>query len=121
MLRDDGHPLRGVYTETFAVRVSNTGNVTSISEAFGNASFSAFPNPFSEELHFNLNLNSKAQSIIIYNLLGQKVDEIQLKTLGVGAQKVPWQNAGKYAAGTYVARLVAADKSVQTLKFTKIK
>jgi hypothetical protein len=120
MLRDDANPLRGVWLETFAVKVSSTGGVTSTPEAFSHASFTAFPNPFSEELIFTLNQTGKAESILIYNLLGQQIDKIQLKTLGLGEQKVQWQNAGKHAAGTYVARLISADKSVQALKFTKL-
>ena len=120
MFRDDANPMRGVWVETFAVRVSATGGVTGTPEVLASSKFSAFPNPFTNELNFNLNLQTKAESIVIYNLLGRKVEEIALKTLGLGEQKVQWPNAGKYAAGTYIARLISEDKTVQTLKFTKM-
>ena len=98
-----------------------TANLTGTSETeLTSATLTAFPNPFTDELTFSLNLTSKAESIIIYNLLGQQVDEISVKTLGLGAQKIKWQNAGKHAAGTYVAKLISRDKKVQTLKFTKL-
>ena len=95
-------------------------NVTTTPEPLQKQLFTAFPNPFSDELNFNLDLTTKAENIVIYDLLGQKVDVISLKTLGLGAQKVKWQNAGKHAAGAYIARLISADKTVQTLKFTKV-
>ena len=98
----------------FSTATGTNGLVSGISE------LRAFPNPFKDELTFNLNLQTKAESIIIYNLLGQQVDEIPLKTLGLGEQKVQWQNAGKHAAGTYVAKLISLEKTIQTLKFTKI-
>ncbi len=120
LVRDNGNSLRGVHVETIAVRVSATGGVTGSKADLPKAEFSAFPNPFSSELNFRLNLKTKAESIIIYNLLGQQVDRISLATIGVGEQKLQWQNAGKFAAGTYVANLVAADRTVQTLKFTKL-
>ncbi len=119
MVRDEFN-LRGVHVETVAVRVSATGGVTGTKDELATEIFSAYPNPFSEELTFRINLKTKAESIVIYNLLGQQVDKISLTNIGVGEQRLQWQNAGKYAAGTYVAKLVSGDKAVQTIKFTKL-
>lgn len=121
-VKDNACPIKGFQTYTFGVNVGVANRVTGISEISSPKNgFSVYPNPFSASgLNFNLNLKTKVESIQIFNLLGQKVDEIQLKTLGTGEQKVPWPNAGHYAAGTYVAKLVSADKTVQTLKFTKL-
>lgn len=121
LVMDDACPVKGHQIHTFGVKVTANGSVTGLQEnQTAKTTFTAFPNPFSEELYFNLNLQTKAESIAIFNLLGQKLAEIPLKTVGVGAQKVQWPNAGKQAAGTYIARLVSADKTVQTLKFTKL-
>ena len=120
MFRDDASILRGVHIETFAIRVSHTGSVTNTPEAFREETFVAYPNPFSEQLHFKLNLHTKAESLKIYNLLGQQIDEIKLQHSGLGEQHLQWKNAGKYAAGTYVAKLISQDKKVQILKFTKL-
>ncbi len=120
LVRDNASSLRGVHVETIAVRVIATGGVTGTKDELATENFTAYPNPFSSELNFRLNLKTKAESIVIYNLLGQQVDRIPLATIGVGEQKLQWQNAGKYAAGTYVAKLVLGDKAVQTIKFTKL-
>ncbi|MFC5271865.1 T9SS type A sorting domain-containing protein [Adhaeribacter terreus] len=120
-LRDNANPLRGVHTETFAVRVSNATGVTGIKNAFtSNANFTAYPNPFTDQVTFRFNQQSKAESIIIYNLLGRQVDQITISRTASGEQNMQWQNAGKHAAGMYVAKLVSAGKAIQTLKFTKL-
>ncbi len=120
LVRDNANPLRGLHSETIVVRVSATGGVTGTKELPAEARFTAYPNPFSSELNFRFNLKTKAESIVIYNLLGQQVDRISLANIGIGEQQLQWQKAGKYAAGTYVAKLVSADKTIQTLKFTKL-
>ena len=118
---DNACPIKAHQIHTFGVKVTANGSVTGTPEKLaGPVSFSAFPNPFSEEITFNLNSETKAESIVIYNLLGQKVDVITLKTLGLGEQKVPYTNASKFAAGTYVARLVSGNQTLQTIKFTKL-
>ena len=120
-VQDNACPVKGYSTHTYGVRVSATGGVTSVNEisVAGNG-FSVFPNPYTNDLHFKLNLKTKAESIKIYNVLGQQIDQITLKSAQNGEQNLAWKNAGKYAAGTYVAKLVSSDKTVQTLKFTKL-
>jgi hypothetical protein len=84
------------------------------------ALFTAFPNPFTTEINFRLSGPARAESILIYTLAGQLVDEITIPRNVSGEAQVQWQNARKYAAGTYFAKLVYADKTTQTLKFTKL-
>ena len=120
-LRDNANPLRGVHTETFAVRVSNTGGVTGIRNTFAaGAGFTAYPNPFTDKVNFKFNPQIKAESIVVYNLLGQQVDQISITKNATGQQQVAWENAGKHAAGLYMAKLISEGKTIQTLKFTKV-
>src|SRR5688572_25983052 len=120
-VQDNACPVKGYSTHTYGVRVSATGGVTSVNEISVAANgFNVFPNPYTNDLHFKLNLKTKAESIKIYNVLGQQIDQISLKNAQAGEQNLAWKNAGKYAAGSYVAKLVSADKTVQTLKFTKL-
>ncbi|MBK0403983.1 T9SS type A sorting domain-containing protein [Adhaeribacter sp. BT258] len=120
-VRDNACPVRGAQVQTFGVRVSNTGGVTATNETIAaNTSFLAYPNPFTNQVSFKFNLPAKAEKIVICNVLGQQVDQISISKTTTGEQHVQWQNAGKHASGIYVARLVAAGKTVQTLKFTKL-
>src|SRR5690606_12893588 len=117
-LEDDACPVMGVTVGWLKFEVFGaTGIRPNLKNASG---FTAFPNPFTESLNFKLNTVTNSETIQIYNLLDKQIDEIQRKTVGSGAQKVQWTNAGKYAAGTYIAQLVSKDKSIQALKFTKV-
>ena len=103
----------------FGVRViSRTTGIKDATSA-GNT-FIAYPNPFSEEVTFNVSGNVKAQSIAIYNLLGQQVDELKIDRTPGREQKVTWKNAAKNASGTYIARLIANGKIQETIKFTRL-
>lgn len=86
----------------------------------GGADLKAFPNPFTDALTFSFNLKTRAERILIFNVLGKPVDQIELSLPGTGPQKVAWINAGKFPGGTYVAKLVAADKTIQTITFTRL-
>ena len=120
-LSDNACPIVGKEDLILGVRVVKANTPLAIKENSAEAtSFTAFPNPFTDQITFRFTQVAKAESILIYNLLGQQIDEIQLKTVGFGEQKVPWQNATKHAPGTYVARLITKDKTIQTLKFTKL-
>ncbi|MBK0403986.1 T9SS type A sorting domain-containing protein [Adhaeribacter sp. BT258] len=120
-LRDNANPLRGVHTETFAVRVSHTGGVTGTTDALiFNANFTAYPNPFTDKISFKFNQQAKAESIMIFNLLGQQVDQITISKTASGTQEIKWETSGKHAAGLYVAKLISEGKTLQTLKFTKV-
>jgi hypothetical protein len=120
-VRDNACPVRGAQVQTFGVRVSNTGGVTGTNESLAaNTSFMAYPNPFSSQVSFKFNLTTKAEKIVICNVLGQQVDQITIQKTATGEQHVRWENAGKHAAGIYVAKLLGAGKTMQTLKFTKL-
>ncbi len=118
---DNACPLKGVQVHTFGVKVSATGGVTGVKDHHESSPvFSAYPNPFTDEIYFKFSLKTKAESIVIFNLLGRQVDQISLSNAGLGNQTIPWKNAGKFAAGIYVAKIKSADNSVETLKFTKL-
>lgn len=121
MLRDDASPLRGVVTQTLAVRVNQSGGVTGLKETALVAGFQAIPNPFSEKMSFRFEQRLLAGSLVIYNGLGQPVDQIPVKTPGEGPLKVNWEKAGQFPAGTYVARLISETGPVQTVKFVKLR
>jgi hypothetical protein len=121
VLKDNASPWRGYHERTIGVRVRQNGNVTGLKNTFAsNAGFTAYPNPFSNQVSFKFNQQIKAESIVICNVLGQQVDQIKISKPASGQQHVAWGNAGKHAAGIYIARLIAENKTVQTLKFTKV-
>ncbi|HSI91294.1 MAG TPA: T9SS type A sorting domain-containing protein, partial [Adhaeribacter sp.] len=116
---DDACAVKGLQTKTFAVRVSNTGGVTGISKDLTNqASFTAYPNPFSAEITFKVKQTQLQQQILIYNVLGQQVDQLQLNGNVNTEQEVIWQNAAKFPAGQYVARF--SNGNGQSLKINKL-
>ena len=117
IVKDDACPVRGVTTKMVGVRVLKSLGVDKPHKA--NAGFMAFPNPFTNEVHFRISQVTKTQRILIFNLLGEKVDEIQLSPTH-GEQNIKWQNAQRYTSGTFLAKLISEDKTIQTLKFTKL-
>src|SRR5690606_8986442 len=53
VLKDDADTLRGYHERTIGVRVSNTGGVTATRDELKfHANFTAFPNPFTEQINF---------------------------------------------------------------------
>jgi hypothetical protein len=121
IVKDDACPGKGYHSETIGVRVKNAISVTGSKEeqAFS-AGFIAFPNPFTHEVSFKFSGKKAGQTILIYNSLGQEVDRIALTSVHSETQQVRWDKGEVFAAGTYIAKLIAADRSVQTLKFTKV-
>ncbi|MFC5271861.1 T9SS type A sorting domain-containing protein [Adhaeribacter terreus] len=118
IVKDNACPVRGVATQMVGLNMQKALGIAK--DVSANTGFTAFPNPFSNAINFRISQPATARVIAIFNLLGQQIDAIPLKTVGSGEQKVQWQNANKYAAGTYVARLISEDKTIQTLKFTKL-
>ena len=116
MLQDRNNAL-AQYPYTIRIRVSTAGGITGKKEETKMpASFSAFPNPFTEEINFKINRRPGTETIIIYNALGQEIDRIALKTTNEGNQIVRWLRAAKYPSGTYMAKLFDG----QTLRFNKL-
>lgn len=116
-VRDNAQPFAARQVQTFTLYVRNSG-VTGTKAALTTGQFSAFPNPFTNQISFRLPTSVKAQEIRIFNVLGQELDQLNVAP-AQQEKALPWVNAAKYPAGTYVARLVAPDKSVQVIKFIK--
>lgn len=116
-VKDNNCPVRGTVTHIYGIKT--VPRLTGIKkEQVSEGYFQAVPNPFQEQVTFNFASENKPQAILIYNLLGQEIDRILLKN---AETKTVWFNAEKHPAGLYVAKLVKADKTVQTLKFTKLR
>jgi hypothetical protein len=116
---DNACPVRGVTTQIYGIKV--LANPLGLKKELASAAnFTAYPNPFTEGINFKFDLKAKAESIEIYNLLGQQIDRIAVEKSEAGEQKISWEKAQQFKAGTYVARLIAKDKTVKTLKFTKL-
>jgi hypothetical protein len=121
LVKDNATPLRSFRVITIPLRVSNTGGVTGTKKEMAAANgFLAFPNPFSREVSFKIDAATAGQEIYVYNALGQLVDRFPVSKAGEGNQTIRWEKAGEFAAGTYIAKLITSDKTVQTLKFTKL-
>lgn len=119
-IADNACPIKGYSTRTFAARVSNSGSVTGTKkEKVAPENLVVYPNPFQNEVSFRFNVaSSKTQTVIIYNALGQKVDQLELNAQA--GNDVKWKNAAKFAAGQYIAKLVNGKAVLQTVKFTKL-
>jgi hypothetical protein len=119
-VKDDSCPIRGKKVYVIGVRVLNSGTVMGMKDEQKNSlKFIAYPNPFTESVSFRFNGEDLAgnQAIEIYNGLGQQIDRISLEE---GKQTIEWQNAPKFPAGNYIARLLTGGKPAQTLKFMKL-
>jgi len=118
-VRDNNCPVRGTVTHIYGIKT--VALVMGIKADQTEAGFfQAVPNPFSEEVAFNFASQARPQTIIIYNLLGQEIARIPVKTSAGTNQKMVWPNGSKLPAGTYVAKLISENKTSQTMKFTKL-
>jgi archaellum component FlaF (FlaF/FlaG flagellin family) len=118
-VKDNACPVPGVTTQIYGIKI--LANPMGLKKHLDlDANFIAYPNPFAEEITFKYDSKVKAEGILIYNLLGQQVDQILLQNIESGEQKVNWINASNFASGTYIAKLITSENSVQTLKFTKL-
>lgn len=116
----DNAPVPNQYVYTVNVKVRNAGMLGTSKEVSELTSFSAFPNPFTDAVNFKIASGSKAKTILIYNLLGQEVDRILVISATPENREITWTKARNYPGGTYIAKLISADKTVQTLKFIKL-
>jgi outer membrane protein assembly factor BamB len=74
------------------------------------------PNPFTENIVFNIMLNkSSAVNACVYNMQGQVVKTFSITTLGVGNHQYTWEgkddNGNDLPAGIYFFRISADDYS----------
>jgi hypothetical protein len=68
------------------------------------------PNPFNPATRLSFNISENSDAIIeIYNVLGQKVDKIELNSLSPGEHAVIWDGTG-FPSGVYFYRLTAGDR-----------
>jgi len=81
----------------------------------------AYPNPFNPatQLQYALPVDSKVR-LIIYNLLGQVVAELQNGVETAGYKSVEW-NASAFSSGIYFYRLEATSTSDASKTFTSVK
>ncbi len=78
-----------------------------------------YPNPFNPTttIKFNLPQNAKV-NISVYNLLGQKVDEIVNGNIAAGYHSVQF-NAINYTSGIYIYSIIANGNNGNNFKFSK--
>ena len=116
MLAFDGQVIvathgRGIWTAPLADIV--VGVETNTSVIPGNYSLSQnYPNPFNPTTTINFSLPAKSNvSLIIYDVLGRKVNEIVNEELPAGIQKVTWNGLNssgvRTSSGVYFYRLIA--------------
>lgn len=120
-IADNACPQKAHQTYVFGVKITATGTTTGIpAAAVAAQQFQVYPNPFTQHVAFKYPAVAGPESIVIYNLLGQAIDKLAVDPKAAGEGQVIWANAGKFAAGTYVARFVAKGKAVHIVKFTKV-
>ncbi len=119
----------GIYIDDFKLYASSNPVAGQDETLAGPAiSFSRYPNPFSGELGFNLEAESKVSEplqLSIYNLKGQLVKEIKLNSLEKGTTKLNWDARDRISqpcgSGIYFCRLSRNGKILHTLKAMLIK
>lgn len=82
---------------------------------------SNYPNPFNPEttIVFNLPEEGKVQ-LDIYNIKGQKVDQLEIMSCEVGVNEVIW-NAEGFASGVYLYQLKVDGKAIASRKCLLLK
>ena len=103
---------------------TNTDNdmIESLSNNISN-----YPNPFnpSTTISFNLAQKSKDTKIVIYNLKGQKIREIDVTNCKEGENKITWNgkndNNKKVTSGVYLYQLKQNGETVATKKMIMVK
>ena len=117
-LEDDACPIKAIATKVLMFEVQAA--LGAKPEISGPGQFKAVPNPFSERVSFQVSGQTNPEELVIFNLLGQEIDRIKVFVNESLHAEIPWENAGKHAAGTYLAKLISAEKTIQTLKFSKV-
>jgi hypothetical protein len=94
-------------------------NVNSIDEQSNTASFSIYPNPIKSSATFEFTLSTnKRVGICIYNLLGNKVDEVINSDLNSGSYQIKYSPT-TLASGIYLCK-VTIDGAEETIKIAII-
>ncbi|KAA9333690.1 T9SS type A sorting domain-containing protein [Adhaeribacter soli] len=82
--------------------------------------FTAFPNPFSDEVRFNLQIDATdaPQTLTLLDLTGRQLDKLEIKHLKPGNNTLTWQSRKPLPAGVYLARLQSREK-ITTIRIVK--
>jgi hypothetical protein len=87
--------------------------------------FTAFPNPFTEEIRITFSLNqSETAELSLYDLQGMFITSLINQKLNGGFHSIKWRGLDKFSRpckpGAYVAYLKVNGKVCQTIKVIKI-
>jgi hypothetical protein len=105
---DDACPIRGVETRSLAFRVYRTPTAT---KANATLAVAAYPNPFTEQVQFQL-AKAGVQYLSICDQLGREVARVQSQANG----QVQWQPGADLPAGLYLARTLDGSQTVRLLR-----
>lgn len=103
-----GNSSSYLYPYTFEIQ-----NSLSIDENIFSESTLAYPNPFTNQL--TIEANEPIQKIEIYNLLGQKVKEIEFNS----AEKSKNIELSELAQGNYIAKIYLVENTIKSIKIIK--
>ena len=80
-----------------------------------------YPNPFNPTTNIEMHIKKQSNvKLTIFNMLGQKVKEISRSNMKAGIHKVKI-NANDLSSGTYIYRMTANGKVINTRKMTLLK
>ncbi len=93
--------------------------VGALNLAAPDATLTAFPNPFVNEVKFRYHLNRNADvAIVIADINGRTVQVLHAGKQQAGDYTLPWTNSG-LAAGSYFARISIGGQIMNTVKLVK--
>ena len=94
-------------------------SVTGITENDLTSSVNVFPNPFSDNTTLSFSAAEAGQAtVVVYNLIGEKVIEINLGNIAAGTQSLQL-NFSSLEAGIYLVNLTAGNET-STLRVTNV-
>ena len=94
-------------------------SVTGITENDLTSSVNVFPNPFSDNTTLSFSAAEAGQaSVVVYNLIGEKVIEMNLGNIAAGTQSLQL-NFASLEAGIYLVNLTAGNET-STLRVTNV-
>jgi hypothetical protein len=105
---DNACPLKGNETQTIAFRVFGSPLGSKGAQA---TAIAAYPNPFTDQVQFQLP-KAGVQTLTIYDNLGRVVDQVSSQADG----KVQWQPRAELPAGLYLARSADGQQSIRLLR-----
>ncbi|MCC3156620.1 T9SS type A sorting domain-containing protein [Hymenobacter sp. 15J16-1T3B] len=110
-LEDNACPAKGVQNYVLVLRV--TGNATATRPA-ARLLYSAYPNPFSEQVHFTL--PRRAGQVDIVDQLGRVVDRLPVPAGAAAETELTWTPRPTLPAGVYTARSADGTQVVRLVR-----